>query len=76
VGIADARGRHDFTARAGFSPELLLGIEKRGRRFGLSPRRLQRCARIARTIADLAGSDEITDEHAAEALLYRPEAAS
>jgi len=66
----------DFTARAGFSPELLLGLEKRGRRFGLSPRRLQRCARIARTIADLAGSDEITDEHAAEALCYRPEAAA
>lgn len=38
----------------------------------LSGRAYQRTLKVARTIADLAGEEEITPEHLAEALQYRP----
>ena len=47
---------------------LLEGAVTRGT---LSARAFDRVARVARTIADLAGAERITREHAAEALLYR-----
>lgn len=40
-------------------------------RFHLSPRAIHRAVRVARTIADLAGSPAIGTEHVAEALRYR-----
>jgi magnesium chelatase family protein len=40
-------------------------------RGSLSARAFDRVARVARTIADLAGADRIAREHVAEALLYR-----
>jgi magnesium chelatase family protein len=47
---------------------LLEGAVSRG---AISARAFDRIARVARTIADLAGADRIVREHVAEALLYR-----
>ena len=42
-------------------------------RFGLTARGYHRTLRLARTIADLDGSDRVTHFHIAEALTYRGE---
>ncbi len=46
-------------------------LMKAAERFGLSARGYHRILRVARTIADLDGSDPVTREHVAEAASYR-----
>lgn len=46
-------------------------LEQAMEQFGLSARAYHRILRVARTIADLAGSDAIHDDHLNESLSYR-----
>jgi magnesium chelatase family protein len=46
-------------------------LEQAMDRFGMSARALARILKISRTIADLAGSADITFDHVAEAVQYR-----
>jgi magnesium chelatase family protein len=41
------------------------------RKMALSARGYDRVRKVARTIADLAGADDITDGHVAESLQFR-----
>ena len=43
-------------------------MQQAATRLGWSGRRLHRCLKVARTIADLAGAERIAPVHAAEAL--------
>lgn len=46
-------------------------LDMAGRRLDLSARSYMRCLKVARTIADLAGSEQIGPSHVTEALQYR-----
>lgn len=52
-------------------PEALAFVHKAAARLGWSARGTHRALKVARTIADLAGSDTIAQVHVAEALQYR-----
>jgi len=75
-GVGNAELQGALGGDAGLSTPLGGLLKQRGRRFGLSPRRLHRVARLARTIADIAGSEDIRQADVDEALAYRPERAA
>ena len=77
LGMANGELRtRGIDPRLAIPPGVISLLERRGVKFRLSPRRLHRAARIARTIADLADSESVLAEHLDEALHYRPEAAA
>jgi magnesium chelatase family protein len=67
---ADLAGRDLYTRGAITSSAFQL-LARAADRFGLSARAHERALRVARTIADLAGADSVTDDHLAEALHFR-----
>ncbi|RMH12813.1 MAG: ATP-dependent protease [Gammaproteobacteria bacterium] len=71
-GCANARMNSTQLERFCFlSSETATLLEQAGRRFGFSPRSYDRILKVARTIADLEGEENISRNHLAEALSYR-----
>ncbi|MEK7569333.1 MAG: YifB family Mg chelatase-like AAA ATPase [Patescibacteria group bacterium] len=62
----------DLSKMVKLSDEVRKLLDESAERLGLSARAYHRVQKIARTIADLAGSPEIAPTHILEAIQYRP----
>jgi magnesium chelatase family protein len=61
----------DLEAAVLAEPAALVKLKSIGSRLGWSARALHRCLRVARTIADLQGSKQVSEAQVAEAAQYR-----
>ena len=68
---AEMKNRH-INKYCRLKPEIKQMLVKMAMRFSLSARAYFKVIKVARTIADLCGQDEIAAEHLGEALQYRP----
>ncbi len=62
----------ELGAYAPLAPEIKILLNESAERLQLSARAYHRTIKLARTIADLEGSESITSNHILEALQYRP----
>lgn len=62
----------DVKLAANLTPEAKDLLDKAASTLDLSARAYMRCVKVARTIADLDGSEKVGSKHVAEALQYRP----
>jgi magnesium chelatase family protein len=67
-------GPEETMASAGLRGEAMILLKNAAHKLQLSARAIHRAIRVARTIADLHGSDRVRSPDLAEALRYRPRA--
>jgi magnesium chelatase family protein len=64
-------GPKELNMFCSITPDSTLLLRQAIQKFHLSPRAHDRILKVARTIADLAGSANIAPEHLLEAITYR-----